>query len=328
MLPARRRNPSRSRCGLLLLLLSGAAFAACGDIHDLNTVDTSGGMNAAAGSDDGGAPTAGATGGGTPNRGGSVSALGGMPTLGAAGDQPASGAGGEAIAGNPGSSGNATAGDSTIGGSNAGAGGASGGAAGASAMSGGAGGGSGGDAGSGGGAAGGVGGAAPIPYCESRVEAVLPYTVADGFKYSQWSSITEISVVPQGSTFCSARAAGAVGDCVTWTYTPDAVNPTPAWVTWSRAWDPQYTHPPVCLPATVTSLTFVAKGASGGEVIYVSALGLPFVPYTLTTSWQPFAFNISIANPNTPADGVEAPFVWKAQSASAETFAIDSIVIH
>jgi hypothetical protein len=190
-------------------------------------------------------------------------------------------------------------------------------------------GGSGGDAGggSGGDAAGGLGGAAPVPYCEGRTQAALPYTVVNGFQPSDWTSATEITV-PTGSTLCDVRYPGAVGNCTRWTYTPDVGNPTPAWVTWTRVWDPQYIHPPVCLPANVTSVTFVAKGASGGEVIYVGALGLPVVPCTLTTSWQPFTFPISIANPNTPADGVDAPFLWEAQSASAETFAIDNIVIH
>ncbi|HVY30346.1 MAG TPA: hypothetical protein VHB79_27500 [Polyangiaceae bacterium] len=169
-------------------------------------------------------------------------------------------------------------------------------------------------------------------YCDSQAKSPLPFTVNDGYQPSGWQGdFAAISVPTVQPDACAARPANAVGTCSVWRYTPNAV--TPAWsgVAWSRVWDANYTHPPVCLAAGATKLTFQARGAAGGEVVTFSGAGGPEVPFTLTNAWKQYEVSLAGVVYNTPADGVPAGFFWKVApptpNNAAVTFFVDDIKI-
>ena len=242
----------------------------------------------------------GASGGGS---GGSFAGSG-EPT---AGSLPAAGTFGNA--GTFGSAG--TFGNAGMGGASAGMGGAAGGAGGGSAGKS-----TGGSAGTaaGGSPAAGTGGTGVVvgPYCDTQAKSPLPYTVNEGFQPSGWqgdfAAISTPAVTPDA---CAARSAGAVGACSTWRFTPNAATPAWAGVSWSRAWDAAYTHPPVCLANGATKVTFQARGALGGEQVTFSAAGAAEVPFTLTNAWQEYEIPLGGVQYDTADDGVDAGFFWK-----------------
>jgi hypothetical protein len=216
------------------------------------------------------------------------------------------------------------------GGGGTGAGGASGGApGGGSGGAGTAGKSSGGTAGtaSGGSGTAGTGGTPPAgPYCDGKAKEPLPYTSNLGFIPSGWQgdipAISADNIQPDG---CAQRSANAVGTCSAWRYTPNAV--TPAWsgVTWSRVWDANFTHEPVCLEAGATKVTFQAKGAAGGEQITVSAAGAAEYPITLTNEWKEYEIPLTGVTYNSYAEGVVSGFFWKTGPGPTVTFFIDDI---
>ena len=127
---------------------------------------------------------------------------------------------------------------------------------------------------------------------------------------------------------CATRPAGAVGNCSTWRFTPNAVTPAWAGVSWSTKWDAGYTHPPVCIADGATKVTFQARGAAGGEQVTFSGAGSAEVPMTLTNAWKQYSLSLVGVTYNTTVDGVEAGFFWKAEpGAGTITFFIDDIQI-
>ena len=176
-----------------------------------------------------------------------------------------------------------------------------------------------------------AGGTAPVTaYCDSVAKSPLPYTVNEGFQPSGWQGdSTAVSAAPANPNGCAARAAGSVGDCTTWKFTPNATTPLWAGVTWSKMWDANYTHPPVCLATGATKVTFQAKGALGGETVTFSAAGAAEVPFTLTNAWKEYAIPLNGVQYNTFADGVTSGFFWKVApptpNGAPVTFFVDDI---
>jgi hypothetical protein len=177
----------------------------------------------------------------------------------------------------------------------------------------------------------GTGGSPPTgPYCEGKTLSPLPYTVNDGFQPSGWqgdfAAISAANITPDG---CAQRSANPVGACSAWRYTPNAVTPAWAGVSWSKVWDAQYTHPPVCIANGATKVTFQAKGAVGGEQIIASAAGAQEYPFTLTNAWAEYSISLAGVTYNSYAEGVASGFFWKVApptpAGGAVTFFIDDI---
>jgi len=173
------------------------------------------------------------------------------------------------------------------------------------------------------------GSAAGTAYCDTHTKSPLPYTVNEGFQPSVWQGdLTAISgaVVPNA---CDARAAGSVGICTPWRFTPNATTPAWAGVAWSRIWDPGYIHDPVCLAAGATKITFQARGAAGGEQVTFSAAGAAEVPFTLTNAWTEYQIPLAGVVYNTPAEGISSGFFWKVApptpNGAPVTFFVDDI---
>ena len=179
----------------------------------------------------------------------------------------------------------------------------------------------------------GMAGSPPVgDYCDSAAKSPLPYTVNDGFQPSGWQGdIAAISAAGIDPDACATRPAGAVGGCSKWRFTPNAVTPTWSGVSWSKVWDANYTHPPVCLAAGATKITFQARGAAGGEIVTFSGAGGPEVPFTLTNAWKKYEISLAGVVYNTPADGVDSGFFWKVApptpGGGAVTFFVDDIQI-
>jgi hypothetical protein len=176
-----------------------------------------------------------------------------------------------------------------------------------------------------------AGGTAPATaYCDNVAKSPLPYTVNEGFQPSGWqgdtTAVSAAAVAPDG---CAARAAGSVGMCSTWKYTPNATTPLWSGVTWSKMWDAGYTHPNVCLAAGATKVTFQAKGALGGETVTFSAAGAAEIPFTLTNAWKEYTIPLNGVQYNTFADGVDSGFFWKVApptpNGAPVTFFVDDI---
>jgi hypothetical protein len=281
---------------------SGGGTAGDGAGGSSSVVPTGAGTNATAGT-----PGAAGT---TTETGGTFGSAG---TFGMAGTFATGGAGASA-------GGTPAGGASGSGGTSAGAGGKSTGGAGAGGMPGGAG-------------MAGMGGMPQVgAYCDNQTKSPLPYAVNDGFQPSGWQGdITAISVPAVQPDACTTRPAGAVGNCSKWRFTPNAVTPAWAGVSWSKLWDAQYTHPPVCLAAGATKVSFQARGAAGGEQVTFSAAGGPEVPFTLTNAWKKYEVTLVGVVYNTPADGVDSGFFWKVApptpGGGAVTFFVDDIQI-
>lgn len=169
-------------------------------------------------------------------------------------------------------------------------------------------------------------------YCDTRAKSPLPYTVNEGFQPSGWQGDSAaISAAPVAPDNCAAaaRTAGAVGNCSTWRYTPNATAPLWAGVAWSRVWDANTTHEPVCLAAGATKITFQARGAAGGEKVTFSAAGAAELQFTLTNAWKEYEIPLAGVVYNTPAEGVSSGFFWKVvpptPNGAPVTFFVDDI---
>jgi len=183
-----------------------------------------------------------------------------------------------------------------------------------------------------GGTSAGTSGTGPVgAYCDNQTKLPLPYTVNDGFQPSGWQGdITALSVptgvVPDG---CAVRVANAVGICTVWRFTPNAAAPAWSGVTWSKMWDAQYTHPPICLATGATKVMFQARGAQGGEVVTFSAAGAAETPFTLTNAWKAYSISLVGVTYDTAVDGVDSGFFWKVApptpAGAPVTFFIDDI---
>ena len=195
-----------------------------------------------------------------------------------------------------------------------------------------------------GGAAAGTGGTPPTPvaYCADKTLTPLPYTVNPGFQPSGWgpdaAGVAEIKVgtqitvnPPEDACAVGKRSAGAVGDCTMWRYTPDPTTPTYAFVAWSTQYTPTVAGPPVCLAAGAKAITFMAKGAVGGEVVSFGGAGVKEIPFTLTADWKLYSIPLDGVEYNTFDKGVPSGFVWKGEPAVPAvlntTFFVDSIQI-
>ena len=100
-------------------------------------------------------------------------------------------------------------------------------------------------------------------------------------------------------------------------------------MSWSKVWDAQYTHAPVCVADGATKLTFQARGTVGGEQVTFSGVGAAEVPFTLTAAWKEYEISLVGVQYNTAADGVDSGFFWKAGPATPAgapvTFFVDDI---
>ena len=169
-------------------------------------------------------------------------------------------------------------------------------------------------------------------YCDTHAKSPLPYTVNEGFQPSGWQGDNAaISAAPVAPDNCAAaaRTAGAVGNCSTWRYTPSATAPLWAGVAWSRVWDANTTHEPVCLAAGATKITFQARGAAGGEKVTFSAAGAAELQFTLTNAWKEYEIPLAGVVYNTPSEGVSSGFFWKVvpptPNGAPVTFFVDDI---
>jgi hypothetical protein len=170
------------------------------------------------------------------------------------------------------------------------------------------------------------------PFCNDPAAPVaqspLPYTVTTGFIPSGYQGDGNFTTEIKADT-CATRAPGMIGSCFGFTYTPDPTTPTWAGVSFVRQWDSNYTHPPVCVAAGATSVTFMAKGAVGGENVTFSAATAMEQSFVLTAAWAQYSISLSGVSYNTDATGLESGFFWKVAppvtGAVAETFYVDDI---
>lgn len=183
---------------------------------------------------------------------------------------------------------------------------------------------------------GGTGGViVPVAYCMGKTPSALPFPVNMGWQPSGWSAggvgspISVATDLVGAADACTARPPGAaaVSDCSKWHYTPVA-QPTDAWVIWSYAWDPGFTHPGVCLADGAKAISFCARGAVGGEKIQVGGAGVADAPLPpLTTEWKPYSVTLA-ADYNGFDNGVPTGFDWKvlaADNTGVVTFFFDKL---
>lgn len=296
-----------------LIALGCAVEASAPPVNDLSVIPQ-GGSAGSSGSTSGGSTAGGSATAGSSFAGSQATA--GTPATGGTFGNPVGGSAG--TFGNP------------VGGAGSGGASGSGGAGGAGGI-GSAGKSTGGSAGTAGSGTAGTGGAPPVTaYCDNQPKSPLPYTVNDGFQPSGWqgdfAAISAADITPDG---CAMRSPNSVGSCSAWRYTPNAVTPAWAGVSWSKVWDAAFTHPPVCIANGATKVTFQAKGAVGGEQLIVSAAGAQEYPITLTNAWQELEVSLDGVTYNTYAEGVTSGFFWKVApptpSGGAVTFFIDDI---
>lgn len=181
-----------------------------------------------------------------------------------------------------------------------------------------------------GGAITGTGGQPPITkaFCAADASPVqpreaLPYLATRGFLPTQWMNPTQLGLE---NCLVSSPAHVASNDyCHTFTYKA-AETPAPASIGWSRQFDPNYLHPPVCLADGATFVNFWARAESSPIKITFSAQGAASVSYTLTTAWKQYQVPVAGAKYNTDASGLELGFAWSvAAQATAAKFSIDHI---
>jgi len=93
---------------------------------------------------------------------------------------------------------------------------------------------------------------------------------------------------------------------------------------------PNTSHPPVCMAAGMTKVTFAAKGGvGGGERVSFGASQATAVEFTLTPLWARYSISLAGVNYNTDAQGVQPGFFWLVdpiRNAGAITFAVDDIL--
>lgn len=173
------------------------------------------------------------------------------------------------------------------------------------------------------------------PYCMGKTPEALPFDVSGAFYPSGWYPDGKQIEAPAdlGDACTTGRTAGAVGSCTPWRYKPAA---TASWaaVGWILSDGKGFVHPPVCLPADATALTFLARGAKGGEKLSIGGLNVnPEVAIELTSEWKRFAIPLKGVTYNSFDSGVKSAFSWKvvppAAPAVAEAveFFIDDIQV-
>jgi hypothetical protein len=170
------------------------------------------------------------------------------------------------------------------------------------------------------------------PFCSDPsapvAQAPLPYTVTTGFIPSGYQGDGDFTTEIKADA-CIDRAPGMIGSCFGFTYTPDPTTPTWAGVSFIRQWDGNYTHPPVCVATGASAVTFMAKGAVGGEKVTFSAATAMEQNFVLTAAWAQYSISLSGVSYNTDASGLESGFFWKVAppvtGAVAETFYVDDI---
>lgn len=162
------------------------------------------------------------------------------------------------------------------------------------------------------------------PYCDDQAPATLPFVVTSAFYASQWNfDFTQIQATTTVD-FCMGRSPG----CSRWKYTPNTAGAGPAGVLWSTRADANFTHDSICLPATVGSLTFEARGAVGGEVVTFGVPDGEMKTLTLTTTWTVYSLEVTVAALNDPQTGLTEAFFWEihpATPAQAIQFAVSDI---
>jgi hypothetical protein len=197
----------------------------------------------------------------------------------------------------------------------------------------------GGSAGAAGAATAGTGGViVTAPYCEGKTLTALPFNVQSAFFPSAWQGDFSQIAIPEEPTVdaCADRAEGALGDenrCSAWRYTPNATAASWAAVAWSTYAEPNFTHPPVCLAAGATAVTFFARGVAGGEKLSVAALGAQEMVIELTDEWERYEIPLAGVEYNSFDVGVKTGFSWKVDPATPPAvtpvteFFIDSIQV-
>jgi hypothetical protein len=173
------------------------------------------------------------------------------------------------------------------------------------------------------------------PYCKGKTPETLPFSVSAAFYPSGWYPDGKQIEAPTdlGDACTTGRIPGAVGGCTAWRYKP-ATKASWAAVGWVNSDGKGFVHPPVCLPADATALTFLARGVKGGEKLNIGGLGIkPEVAIELTSEWKRFAIPLEGVTYNSSDSGVKSGFSWTvvppAAPAVAEAveFFIDDIQV-
>lgn len=170
------------------------------------------------------------------------------------------------------------------------------------------------------------------PYCMGKAALPLPYKVETNYFPSGWSVGPPDISVPTDLAFdaCTARVAGAVGNCTKWRYTPQAV-PAPVWVIWAVPPEAPAATSHACLAEGATAIAFCARGEKGGEKIQTGGATVTEAEITLTNEWKTFTVPLTGVTYNTFDNGVPTGFAWKvvppAAGAAVTEFFIDKIQI-
>ncbi len=161
------------------------------------------------------------------------------------------------------------------------------------------------------------------PYCDGQTKAPLPLTVTDQFVVSGYYEDSSSEVTnPEG--MCPARADGAVGTCLTFTWTP--ITRTWVGVAFQNPAN-NWSGPGLCIADGALKVTFKARGAAGGEVASFGVVGQD-LNVTLTDSWQEYEIAVSGINYNAynVAGGVNTGFSWTMERQAAD-MAVKSIYV-
>jgi hypothetical protein len=173
------------------------------------------------------------------------------------------------------------------------------------------------------------------PYCMGKTPEALPFSVSAAFYPSGWypDGMQIETPADLGDACTTGRSPGAVGGCTPWRYKPAA---TASWaaVGWVTSDGKGFVHPPVCLPADATALTFLARGVKGGEKLSIGGLGVnPEKLIQLTNAWKRFSIPLAGVTYNSLESGVKSGFSWKVEPpappamAEAVEFFIDDIQV-
>jgi hypothetical protein len=137
--------------------------------------------------------------------------------------------------------------------------------------------------------------------------------VSDGFNASGYTggdaNQSGGGQLAQAACAAGDRAAGALGKCTVFTYTP--VSP-PTWAGIAFLTGGGFGQPgmPVCLADGATMVNFYAKGKAGGESVTFSAQNGTEATFVLTTTWTQYSVAVAPGY-STDAAGLVEGFFWK-----------------
>jgi hypothetical protein len=152
-----------------------------------------------------------------------------------------------------------------------------------------------------------------------------PAPLNDHFQPTGWmGDDTAIGIDGEGDPCEERSSEGAVGDCYKVTLGDGTGAQGWAGVFWQHP-NNNWGDAPGCDFSDGPTVSFMAKGAVGGEAVGFSANGMPMAPdVTLTDQWVEYTIDLSQSS---EADNIWGALSFSATTETTQTFYIDDIYI-